>query len=208
MRRDREFRELVSDLDAAERERLRRVHDLLLAVGPPPELPPQLERAPGARRAQPSFAGALPPRRRRAALALAFVAAVAAFAVGYLAGGGGETSDRTLGVSNVRRLVMESTGVQPGAAGMIQVGREDEGGNTPLLLDTYGLEDLGRRGYYELWLTRRGERVVSCGTFVADEPRLRVRLNAPYTLQGETGWVVVEHVRDGDRERERVVLRT
>src|SRR5206468_2040698 len=44
----RDFDELVGggDLEATERERLERVHDLLVAAGPPPELPPALEQAP------------------------------------------------------------------------------------------------------------------------------------------------------------------
>ena len=37
-----DFRELVGDLPDEERARLERVHDLLIAAGPPPELPPAL----------------------------------------------------------------------------------------------------------------------------------------------------------------------
>ena len=34
------------DLSPDEEARLRRVHDLLMEAGPPPDLPPELERAP------------------------------------------------------------------------------------------------------------------------------------------------------------------
>jgi hypothetical protein len=38
-----DFHELVgNDLDPAERERLERVHEMLIAAGPPPELPQEL----------------------------------------------------------------------------------------------------------------------------------------------------------------------
>ena len=46
---DERFRDLVDadGLDPEEEARLRRVHELLVQAGPPPDLPPALERAPG-----------------------------------------------------------------------------------------------------------------------------------------------------------------
>ena len=42
-----DFDELVgTEVSAAERERLHRVHDLLVEAGPPPELSPELEQIP------------------------------------------------------------------------------------------------------------------------------------------------------------------
>ena len=66
-----EFDELVGqDLGREERERLERVHELLVAAGPPPDFP-------SARAVE------LRPRRRRGALlAIAAALAVAAFALG------------------------------------------------------------------------------------------------------------------------------
>ena len=46
MSRDPDFDELVPDAEEGERERLRRVHDMLVAAGPPPELTPQMEAGP------------------------------------------------------------------------------------------------------------------------------------------------------------------
>jgi len=42
-----DFDELIDgEIDGAERERLRRMHELVLRAGPPPELSPQLEAGP------------------------------------------------------------------------------------------------------------------------------------------------------------------
>ncbi len=47
MTRGPDFDDLVgTDVEQAERERLRRVHDLLLEAGPPPELSPEIELGP------------------------------------------------------------------------------------------------------------------------------------------------------------------
>ena len=62
--------------------RLRAAHEALLAAGPPPELPPSLEHAPGS---APSPRVRLMPRRRLgAALVLAAAFALALFGAGYL----------------------------------------------------------------------------------------------------------------------------
>ena len=76
-----DFDDLVGeDLDASERDRLRRVHDALVAAGPPPELGNQLTEPP-----VPSAEVVhLRPRRHRR---LALVAVAAALAVGVFAGG-------------------------------------------------------------------------------------------------------------------------
>ena len=45
-----DFQDLVGDdLSPDERERLERVHDMLISAGPPPELPPELEEVPDGR---------------------------------------------------------------------------------------------------------------------------------------------------------------
>src|SRR5437588_621917 len=63
-----EFRELVGDdLTPEERARLERVHELLVAAGPPPELPPALAEPPGESEPSPMV---LPRRRAGAILAL------------------------------------------------------------------------------------------------------------------------------------------
>jgi hypothetical protein len=191
-----DFRELVGDdLPAAERERLRRVHELLVAAGPPPDLPPALERAP-----TPGGRVALLPRRRRGALlALAAALAAAAFGAGYIvADRGRETS--ALKTDFV--LKMRGTQAAPGAVASLVVYENDDDGNWPMELTVRNLPSLGDGGRYELRLTRRGKVGPSCGTFFVTSNRASAHLNAPYKLKQYDGWVIV---RDGSRE---VLVRT
>ena len=43
MMRGPDFDELAGEVPAEERERLLRVHEMLVQAGPPPEIPPELE---------------------------------------------------------------------------------------------------------------------------------------------------------------------
>lgn len=188
-----DFDELVgADLPEEERARLRRVHDLLLAAGPPPELPPALER-PRVR--------AL-PRRRLGALALAAALAVAAFGAGWLARGGDHFEVR-------RSVPMRATANAPGASALIELGHADENGNWEMLLHAKGLKPLPDDGYYVLLLTKDGEPVATCGSFKVDaDGETTVRLGASYSLSEFDGWVVRPYVHDRDELNETVVLRT
>ncbi len=195
-----DFDELVEGASPEERARLRRVHDLLVSAGPPPELPPALTEPPGAKRApereRAPILTTLPRRRLAATLTAALGVALAAFGVGYLFGAGNEDNSRgALDVDTIFTLEMDPTDANPRADGVLRVGREEEGGNIPLVLTVTGLVPSGDDDYYELWLTRKGRRVLSCGTFVADKGDVSVRLNAAYTLETFAGWVVTRHVR-------------
>ena len=195
------FDELVGggELSPQERERLRRAHELLLRAGPPPELPPSLERPP-ATRATVSFL----PRRRRSALALVAAAVVAAaFGGGYLAGHG--RGERI--VSAKYTVPMHGTSIAPEAVASIVVLDKDESGNWPMLLKVRGLEEQPRGGYYELYLTKKGKLGPACGGFRVHGGTTEVRLNAPYRLKGYDGWVVTEHV-PGDRHSNRILMTT
>ena len=92
-----DFRDIVGTegLEPDEEARLRRVHDLLVQAGPPPDLPPALERTPEAAEAE-IVQFPLLPRRRWMAVALAAATVVAlVFGGGYLFGhskGGGSAS--------------------------------------------------------------------------------------------------------------------
>ena len=80
-----DFDELVgTDLDPAERERLERVHGLLIAAGPPPDL------------VEPKVVQLAPRRRRGVLLALAAAIAVTAFALGAAAVDGPVRTKRRL----------------------------------------------------------------------------------------------------------------
>ncbi len=177
-----DLRDVVGqDVPPEELERLQRVHDLLLAAGPPPELPPALAEPPAGR----ARLGFLPRRRLGAALLLAAALAAAVFGAGYLAGhrGGG-------GFSATFAVSMHGTAAAPQALASIQVGHRDRSGNWPLLVRVRGLRPLPKGDYYELFLTRGHRPAVSCGTFATHSGTTTVRLNAPYRLKSYDGWVV------------------
>jgi len=197
-----DFDELVGeDLAADERARLRGVHDLLVAAGPPAELSPELERAP-------SVGGAvhfLPRRRRGAVLLLAAAVAAAAFGGGFLTGAvtrGGESK------SAVAVIPMHGTGAAPNALASISLEDVDKAGNWPMRFTVQGLPELPRGGYYELYLTRHGRIAATCGTFNVHGGQTTVRLNAPYKLKGFDGWVVTRHLPGHPEEATRPVLTT
>jgi Anti-sigma-K factor rskA len=198
----RDFDELVgNDLTPAERERLRGVHEMLVAAGPPPELPPSLEQPPSPRAKSeiPYF-----PRRRWAAAALAAAAiVVAAFGGGYLVGHNGGESFAARAV-----VVMRATPAAPEEArGTLKLGSKDEAGNWPMLVNVAGLRELPEGGYYNLYLTKKGRPVVLCGSFVVQGERTSLRYTEPYTLAHFDGWVVTLQ-KKGHHQPGPVVLRT
>jgi hypothetical protein len=184
------FDDLVGDIeDPAERERLRRVHELLLSVEAPPELSPA---------ARPPEPVRLLPRRRRYALALLAAALAAAlFGTGYLVG------DRADDVTPVTVIAMSGVGDGRGAAASIELLPQDASGNWPLNVLLRGLEpSKDRADYYELWLTKGGKLADSCGRFTVHPGLTTVTLSVPYGLRRYDGWVVTR------RGSDRVLLRT
>jgi hypothetical protein len=191
-----DFDELVDDVSGAERERLERVHELLIAAGPPAELPPHLE--------NPSLAMTLtrrPGRARRRFAAIAAIAAVLAiaFVLGYLAGnrGGGLTAETS--------LQLTGTKAAPNALASLRILPVDTSGNWPMRLSATGLPRLGHKWYYEVFLVRDGKIYAPCGSFVSTGT-VDVTLNAPYRLEPHDTWVVTKQKR-GDRSAGPVVLR-
>lgn len=188
------FDELVGgELEAGERERLRHVHDLLVAAGPPPEMP-RLPSSPPVR--------AL-PRRRAAALLIAATLALAAFGAGWVLRASDDEFDVRSAVS------MRSTANAPNAWALLELGYPDDEGNWPMLVTVRGLKPLPEGGYYELLLTRDGKPVVVCGSFkVKPTGATTVRLGASYNLRNFDGWVVRPYVHDRDRFNQLVFLKT
>lgn len=199
-----DFEELIgADLSPEEQARLRRAHDLLIAAGPPPELPPALAE-PGAVEAEPTpFFN----RRRNATIAvLAAALAAAAFGIGYLTGGRGNGDT----FATKRTVVMHGTAAAPeGAIASIALGNRDDAGNWPMLVRVSNLEKLQRGGYYTLWLTRRGRAVAPCGSFIVSggDATTEVHFTVAYKLKNYDGWVVTEQAR-GDRKTGPVLLKT
>jgi hypothetical protein len=171
-----EFDELVGEgFAAGERERLLRVHELLIQAGPPPELGPAPTVVP------------LRPRRRRAALvALAAALGVGLFAAGWVVGDRGDEP----GTFDV--VAMSGTAYTTGLSGSITIYDVDDAGNWPMKLEVVGLEPSPDRKPFELWLTKKGELAAYCGNFLAEpDGTTTVPLNAPYRFSDFDGWVVV-----------------
>jgi anti-sigma-K factor RskA len=172
------FDDLV-DRDDPERARLEAAHDLLVAAGPLPELPPRLAQAPPVPEAR-----VIPlPRRRYTAIAAVAIAATILFGVGYAIGG------RDSPQKPVETLSMSGPA---GASASLALMALDEAGNWPMTIAVKGLAPLPRGETYGLWLTRNGRLADPCGTFVVGPGTTEVPLNAPYRLKDYDGWVVVK----------------
>jgi hypothetical protein len=175
-----DFDELVGDVSPAERARLERAHELLVQAGPPPELSPRLVAPPDEPRAA---VVPFPRRYQAAALGAAAALAVALFGAGYAIG-------RGTAAEEAYTVPMTGAG---GASAKIVVFARDAAGNWPMELSARGLPPLAGNQRYELWLTKAGDLVEPCGTFVVSGAETEVALNAPYRLRDFDGWVVVVH---------------
>jgi hypothetical protein len=200
---DRNFDELVDveGLDPDEAARLRRVHELLLAAGPPADLPPALERPPMTKSEADIVQFPLLPRRRlAAAIVLAAALAAAAFGAGFLVGdrGGGTT------FQVVRVVPMRGAG---GALASIQMGKRDQVGNWPMHFTVSGLPTQKEGGYYNLYLVKSGKPVVLCGSFRVHDHTTTLTFTVPYKAKRFEGWVVTEQP-PGHHTPGRVVLST
>jgi hypothetical protein len=167
--------ELVgADLEPEERARLERVHELLIAAGPPPtpvEAPLELRRRP----------------RRGALLALAAALAVTAFALGAALVDG--SSERNLDFTET----MTGTAAAVDATASLAVFDLDDAGNWPMELTVSGLPPAPSGRPYELWLTRGGKLAALCGGFFTSaNGSATVPMNAPYRFDDFDGWVIVE----------------
>jgi hypothetical protein len=199
-----DFDELVDrdGLSPEEEARLRHVHDLLVQAGPPADLPPALVDPPTA----PADAEIvqfphLPRRRATMAIVAAAAVALLAFGGGYLTG-----HAKTKPVAFATQRVVPMHGGD--ALALIRLGKSDKAGNWPMLLEVNNLPTQSAPGaYYELWLTRGGKPVASCGSFRVNERTTTVHLSVPYALRGFTGWVVTRQDA-GHHEPGPVVLTT
>jgi len=171
-----DFRDLVGeDLPEEERARLERVHELLVAAGPPPELTPALVDPD----LQPRESNVEFLPRRRAGFMLGIAAAI-----GVLAGRAKDP------FSTVFTVPMHGTAAARSSSATIDIGKADEAGNWPLKLVVHGLKPLPKGQYYEMFLTNGHKPSASCGTFRVTSTGDTVRLNAPYNLRRFDGWVV------------------
>lgn len=200
-----DFDDLIDtdDLDAAEEARLRRVHELLVQAGPPPELSPLLERSPAEPREAELVQFPFPVRRRVGAW-IAVAAAVAA----VVFGGGfalGHSKTKPAAFETVRLVPMHGA---DHARATIRIAAADRVGNWPMLVSVEGLPAQAQPGaYYELWLARDGKPVEPCGGFRVSGRTTTVRLTVPYRLRRFDGWVVTASV-PGHEGRDPIVMTT
>lgn len=191
MTRDPNFDELVgAEPMGSERERLRRAHELLLQAGPPPELPPELAAGP---QLEPPPALRIRQIRRRAVLVLAAaLLAAGVFGIGYGVGhrGGGPAAAAV--------LALKGTAAAPQARATLDV-LPAQAGNWPMKLAVEGLPKLPPHAQYAVFLVRKGERYLSCGTFVTPggSGTVTVTLNAPYALRAGDTWIVTRQAQHG-----------
>jgi hypothetical protein len=190
MSRHPDFDDLVgNELEPGERERLERVHDMLIAAGPPPELPQELAEAP---RPEGKLVE-LAHRRLRTGLVLAAALVLATFAVGYFLGARGEDSSPVT-ITPVKTAVL---GTSADRLAVVQIGEQDENGNWPMVVTVEGLDHLSGGDYYTLFMTRKGsKRVVTCGTFnVAEKGLTTVRFSVAYDVDRFDGLMLAEYSR-------------
>jgi Anti-sigma-K factor rskA len=181
-------------------ERLRRVHELLVAAGPVPDLSPALQRPP-VQTAEVAEVTRLLRRRRGLAAVLALAAALALFAGGYVFG---RANGKPAAFSAIRSVPMHGAG---GSHGVIRLAAMDSGGNWPMLVQVSGLVREPGRTYYEVWLTKHGRPAARCGSFRVHGDTTSVRFSVPYDLAGYTGWVVTTEPQGIDGAG-RIVLST
>lgn len=182
------FEDLVGgdDLTPEEEARLRRVHDLLVQAGPPPDLPPALEH-PSALNEAEIVQFPLLPRRRWALLAVAtLVLLIAGFGGGYLVG-----HAKSKPAEFAARRVVAMHG--PQALAVLRIAKKDSVGNWPMQFEVTGLPTQhDARAYYELWTTRNGKPAAPCGGFRVHDRTTRLRFTVPYDFRRFDGWVVTE----------------
>jgi hypothetical protein len=190
------FDELIGTegLSHEEENKLRRVHELLVAAGPPPDLSPDLSVPPVPNaEVDPPEVAFLYRRRRGRALVLALAATLAAFVGGYAFG---HTKGKPAAFSSVRTVPMHGT-AGTASHGVINIAEKDSVGNWPMLIEVSGLPQQPAKGsYYELWLTHNGKAVAPCGSFRVHGKTTRVRLSVPYALKNFDGWVVTTQGSD------------
>jgi hypothetical protein len=177
-----DFDDLVGgEVEGAERERLQRVHDLLVAAGPPPDLSSM---SPPATDATVTPLDTRRTRRRRVLLGLAAtLGVVVVFTIGLVvADSESPSADR----------IVAMTGPS-GASASLEIFDVDEAGNWPMLVEVKGLAPAPDRQLFQLWLTKGGQPVALCGSFLTeDDGTAVVSMNAPWRLSDFDGWVVVE----------------
>jgi hypothetical protein len=206
MTRGPDFDDLIGkDVPPEERARLYRTHELLMEAGPPPELSPETESVPWPDEAlQPLWGRRREGRQRRPLLVAAALATAAV--VGFLIGQVNTSSSTSINAQRTVRL--HGTALAQGALATLKLGKPDSAGNWPMVLEVSGLPKLAKGGYYDLYLTKGGVPLVSCGTINVNGAETTVRLSAAYVLEAfdKNGWVVVRKTPANHFKPNQIVL--
>ncbi len=206
MTRAPDFDELMEGVESEdERDRLRRVHELLVASGAPPELSAALaspQSPPAEEDTQDEW---LPKRRLGAGLLVGFAALAAAFGIGYAVGNDPEAEPSAAPSAPTRVISLRPSDQNNTAGASIHLGRKGSDGNWPMVITVRGLDHLTGGDYYALALTKKGKPVVTCGTFnVSPEDVTTIRMIAAYELKNFDGWAITQY--DGQSHRDWVVM--
>ena len=181
-----EFEDIIDaeSLGPEEVARLRRVHELLVEAGPPPDLPPALESPVEPTEAEIVQFPLLPRRRWALAAVAAATLILAGFGGGFLTGHA-HAKPAAFKAQRVVSLQGKSS------LAVLKIGWHDGAGNWPMQFQVSGLpQQKDPAAYYELWLTRNGKPVAPCGSFRVNERNTTVHLSVPYTFSKFSGWVV------------------
>lgn len=175
------FDELIGAEPAgAERERLRSVHDLLLAAGPPPEISPELAAGPTLAMTLGRVRRMSHGRGRRYFLvaAAALVALVIGIGVG-IPGHGDQYAQ-----------ALRGTSFAPGATGSVEILSAKGAAKPQLKLDVAGLPATNTA--YVVYLVRNGHPLAQCGSFTVSngERELTKDLVSPVPLERSDTWIV------------------
>jgi hypothetical protein len=189
-----DFNDLIDTdgLDPREAARLRRAHDLLVQVGPPPDLPPALEAPPTEMAEAEIIQFPLLPKRRWAIAAIAAATlALLTFIGGYFYG---NSKSQPSAFATTRVVAMHGGGQ---ADAVLKISSPDSVGNWPMEMTVERLpRQASRTSYYELWLTKNGKAVAPCGTFRVHGRKTTVRFSVPYDLKHYDGWIVTTQQSD------------
>lgn len=183
------FEDLVdlTGLSQEDEGRLRSVHEMLVAAGPPADLPVELAKPVAVQGEVVSLDEHRSRRRPFVALLVAASVAVACFAGGYVLAN--EAHSDSKAISAVRTVPMQ--GVQQNSFASLRVGSSDQNGNWPIQLTVNGLPQLQNKDRYYLMVWQNGKPVVFCGAFeVAPNGPTTVSFNVAYKITKDTRWVV------------------
>jgi hypothetical protein len=189
-----DFNDLIDadGLDPREEARLRRAHDLLVQVGPPPDLPPALEAPPTEVPEAEIIQFPLLPKRRWAIAAVAAATlALLTFIGGYFYG---NSKSQPSAFSTTHVVAMHGPGQ---ADAVLKISSPDSVGNWAMEMVVERLpQQANRTSYYELWLTKNGKAVAPCGSFRVHGRKTTVRFSVPYNLKHYDGWIVTTQQRE------------